>query len=99
MRKLLPAKPSSSGWAISLRRCKATFLFGSEISAADCYLFVMLLWARKNGLEPPAKLAAFRDKMTQRPAVQKAMKNEGAHLGPSRTQHWQRRRCSARSAP
>ncbi len=53
------------------------FLFGADVSVADCYLFVMLLWARKNGLEAPAKLATFRDRMMQRPAVQKAMKHEG----------------------
>ena len=53
------------------------FLFGAAISAADAYLFVMLLWAKKNGLEVPAKLAAFRDRMMERPAVRKAMQHEG----------------------
>ena len=53
------------------------FLFGPAISVADAYLFVMLLWARKNALEVPAKLADFRDRMMERPAVQKAMKHEG----------------------
>jgi glutathione S-transferase len=53
------------------------FLFGDELSAADCYLFVMLLWAGKNGIEVPAKLAALRDAMMARPAVQKAMTHEG----------------------
>ena len=53
------------------------YLFGAELSAADCYLFVMLLWARKNGLDVPEKLAAFRDGMMARPAVQAAMKHEG----------------------
>ena len=53
------------------------FLFGAEVSVADCYLFVMLLWAQKHGVEAPAKLAAFRDRMMQRPAVQKAMHHEG----------------------
>ncbi len=53
------------------------FLFGSDVSVADCYLFVMLLWAQKNGLEAPAKLAAFRGRMMERPAVHKAMTHEG----------------------
>jgi glutathione S-transferase len=52
------------------------FLFGVNISAADCYLFVMLLWAQKNGLAVPTKLAACRDRMMARPAVQKAMTHE-----------------------
>jgi glutathione S-transferase len=53
------------------------YLFGSDISAADCYLFVMLLWAKKNGLDVPPKLASLSDRMMERPAVQKAMKHEG----------------------
>lgn len=53
------------------------YLFGSDISVADCYLFVMLLWAQKNGLEVPARLVTYRDRMMARPAVQKAMKHEG----------------------
>ncbi len=56
---------------------KGDFLFGADVSVADCYLFVMLLWAQKNGLEAPGKLAAFRDRMMERPAVRKAMTHEG----------------------
>lgn len=52
------------------------FLFGSRVSAADCYLFVMLLWAQKNDLLAPPKLIALRDRMMGRPAVQKAMVHE-----------------------
>ncbi len=58
-------------------RLQGDFLFGADVSVADAYLFVMLLWAKKNGLEVPAKLAAFRDRMMERPAVQKAMTHEG----------------------
>ena len=58
-------------------RLKGDFLFGDAVSVADAYLFVMLLWAKKVGIEVPAKLAAFRDRMMERPAVQKAMKHEG----------------------
>jgi glutathione S-transferase len=53
------------------------YLFGKTVSAADCYLFVMLLWAKKNGIEVPAKLVAFRNRMMERPAVRKAMTHEG----------------------
>ena len=53
------------------------YLFGSQISVADCYLFVMLLWAKKFEVEPPAPLVAFRDRMMKVPAVEKAMKHEG----------------------
>ncbi len=53
------------------------FLFGSQVSVADFYLFVMMLWAKKNNLEVPNKLVAFRDKLMDRPSVKKAMTHEG----------------------
>ncbi len=53
------------------------YLLGDTVSAADCYLFVMLLWAQKNGIEVPAKLEKLRDRMMERPAVRKAMTHEG----------------------
>jgi hypothetical protein len=53
------------------------YLLGGEAGVADCYLFVMLLWAQKNGVEAPDKLAAFRDRMGGRPSVRAAMKHEG----------------------
>ena len=56
---------------------KGDYLFGSTVSVADCYLFVMLLWAKKFGVEPPAPLVAFRDRMMTLPSVQKAMHHEG----------------------
>ncbi|MEO8937076.1 MAG: glutathione S-transferase N-terminal domain-containing protein [Burkholderiaceae bacterium] len=58
-------------------RLQGDFLFGADVSVADAYLFVMLLWAKKNGIEVPTKLAALRDRMQDRPAVQTAMKHEG----------------------
>jgi glutathione S-transferase len=56
---------------------KGDYLFGPAVSVADCYLFVMLLWAKKFGVEPPPPLAALRDRMTALPSVQKAMQHEG----------------------
>ena len=56
---------------------KGEFLFGADVSVADCYLFVMLLWAQKNAIEVPVKLAAFRDRMMELPSVKKAMTHEG----------------------
>ena len=53
------------------------YLFGAEPSVADCYLFVMLLWSGKNGVDVPPALSAFRERMMARPAVQTAMKHEG----------------------
>ncbi len=56
---------------------KGNYLFGDKPSVADCYLFVMTLWAQKVGVQLPAALDAFRDRMKQRPAVQTVMKAEG----------------------
>jgi len=56
---------------------KGDYLFGSTVSVADFYLFVMLLWAKKFSVEPPAPLVAFRERMMTLPSVQKAMKHEG----------------------
>ena len=53
------------------------YLFGADVSVADCYLFVMLLWAGKNGLTVPAKLDEFRERMMARDGVRKAMTHEG----------------------
>ncbi len=58
---------------------KGDYLFGSTVGVADFYLFVMLLWAKKFGVEPPAQLVAFRERMMTLPSVQKAMKHEGLH--------------------
>lgn len=56
---------------------KGDFLFGADVSVADFYLFVMLLWAQKFGVEAPGQLSSFRDRLTQLPSVQKAMTHEG----------------------
>ena len=53
------------------------YLLGDTVSVADCYLFVMLLWAAKNQIDVPAALEAFRERMKARPAVQTAMQHEG----------------------
>ncbi len=53
------------------------YLFGPEMSVADAYLYVMLTWAKKNGVEIPPALTAFADRMNARPAVQLALKHEG----------------------
>jgi glutathione S-transferase len=53
------------------------YLFGDEVSVADFYLFVMLLWASKNALPVPDRLADYRNRLMSLPSVEKAMKHEG----------------------
>lgn len=56
---------------------KGDYLLGDEPSVADFYLFVMLLWAQRQGIAAPVTLDALRDRLMHRPAVQTAMGHEG----------------------
>ena len=53
------------------------YLLGPTVSVADCYLFVMLLWAGKQGIDLPPELAALKERMMGRESVRKAMTHEG----------------------
>ena len=53
------------------------YLFGPNVSVADFYLFVMLLWAGRNEIAVPDRLAGYRDRMMELPSVQTAMRHEG----------------------
>jgi glutathione S-transferase len=53
------------------------YLFGESLTVPDCYLFVMLTWARKFGIPLPEKLEHFRERMMGREAVRLAFKHEG----------------------
>ncbi len=53
------------------------FIVGEEMSVADCYLFVMLMWAQKNALDIPAHLSGYFERLKQRPAVKLALEHEG----------------------
>lgn len=55
------------------------WLGGEDFSVADAYLFVILTWARhlKLPTEHFQNLAAFTQRISQRPSVQAALKGEG----------------------
>lgn len=53
------------------------FLFRDTPTVADFYLFVMLLWAERFGIETPERLAALRERLRDRPTVRAAMTVEG----------------------
>jgi glutathione S-transferase len=63
--------------AFLANRLQGDYLFGGQFSAADAYLFVMLQWAQNMGIEAPEPLAAFRERVKARPAVQEALREEG----------------------
>jgi glutathione S-transferase len=52
-------------------------LFGSEFSAADAYLYVMLRWGRAQGLNLPPPLPDYFDRVHNRPSVRLALQHEG----------------------
>jgi len=53
---------------------------GARPSVADFYLFVMLLWAVKFEIDLPKPLQELVASMVARPAVQRAMAQEGLRV-------------------
>ena len=55
------------------------YLMGKQFTVADGYLFVMLKWAERTGMDLSAlkNLAAFKDRVGARPKVQEALTKEG----------------------
>jgi glutathione S-transferase len=55
------------------------YLMGDQFTVADGYLFTVTNWAKPTNLDISglAKLAAYRERVAARPAVQAAMKAEG----------------------
>ncbi|HYE43780.1 MAG TPA: glutathione binding-like protein [Caulobacteraceae bacterium] len=56
---------------------RGDYLFGDRLSVADCYLFVMLRWSERFGVEVPDTLLRLRRRMDALPSVQRAMEDEG----------------------
>jgi len=63
---------------IDERLADRPYLFGDTFTAADAYLFTITNWAShvKLDLSEYANLAAFQKRVSQRPAVQEAMRAE-----------------------
>lgn len=53
------------------------FLLGQRTGVEDGLLYVMLRWARMVGMPVPENLILFRDAMEERPAVRRALREEG----------------------
>lgn len=56
-----------------------TYLFGEDFSVADAYLFTVTSWAKflKLDLSPWPTIQQYQERIAARPAVQRAMKEEG----------------------
>jgi glutathione S-transferase len=85
-----PEKEKAGTRAASLLKFAATqmhgdYLFGDELTVADCYLYVMLRWAERFGIAVPETLLRFQWRMEQRPAVQAALAREEASVPHNRS--------------
>jgi glutathione S-transferase len=56
------------------------YLLGDAMSAADCYLYVMLRWATRFGIAVPGSLVRLKRLMEERPSVRAALAAEGRAL-------------------
>lgn len=57
-----------------------TFLLGDGFSVADAYAFTVLNWTKVVGIDLADGLKAYRKRVLERPAVQKALAAEGLNL-------------------
>lgn len=63
-------------------RLKDDYLLGERFSVADAYLFVMLRWSSDMGVDIPAPLQTYMRRLQDRPAVARALSEEG--LSPAK---------------
>ncbi|MCE7798149.1 glutathione transferase GstA [Sphingobium sufflavum] len=55
-----------------------SFIVGDTLTIADCYLFVMLMWAKtKVGLTLPSRLDTYFERLKQSPSFAQALSDEG----------------------
>ncbi|HUB08452.1 MAG TPA: glutathione transferase GstA [Myxococcales bacterium] len=59
---------------------KQPFLMGQQFTVADCYLYVILSWSPRVGLDLTAfpSIKAYFDRLTERPSVKAALQEERA---------------------
>jgi glutathione S-transferase len=54
------------------------FIVGDQFTVVDAYLFVMLTWARHQGVNVPAELLRYWQSLSERDSVKKAVEMEAA---------------------
>ena len=72
-------KKIRKGLALIEERLSGDYLVGDAFSPPDAYLFVMLRWCEKMGVDigDLPRLVAFKQRMQSRPAVRRALAEEG----------------------
>jgi glutathione S-transferase len=58
------------------RLAQRQFIVGEQFTVVDAYLFVMLTWARKQGVNVPTELARYADALAERASVKQALEVE-----------------------
>ena len=56
---------------------KSDFLVGDSFTVVDAYLFVMLMWSEKQGVQVPASLQSYASRLRERASVKEALDFEG----------------------
>ncbi|HEY5106571.1 MAG TPA: glutathione S-transferase N-terminal domain-containing protein [Caulobacteraceae bacterium] len=59
------------------QRMNDQFVLGDAFTVADAYLFVMLMWSKKNAVPVPDPLPAYFERIKARAAVRLALEHEG----------------------
>jgi glutathione S-transferase len=62
---------------LTLKLGAKPYLTGDRFSIADAYAFVMLTWAPKFEITLPEELRLYAERIKQRPAVRRALEEEG----------------------
>lgn len=75
----------SERFRFAATQMQGDYLFGNQLTVADCYLYVMLRWADKLSIEVPESLMKLQWRMEQRPAVQAALAREETALQRQRS--------------
>jgi len=68
------------------RGCKLgqrSFIVGDRFTVVDAYLFVMLTWARKQGVRLPPELERYADALSERAAIKEALEMESGRGRPA----------------
>jgi glutathione S-transferase len=79
------AKTLEGLFIFAASQMRGAYLFGDKMSAADCYLFVMLRWAERFGVAVPETLLRLQWRMEDRPSVQAAIAQEKLFLRAKRS--------------
>jgi glutathione S-transferase len=79
MKKKVPQSVGACFDLIERKMLRGPWVMGDAYTVADPYLFTLARYMEVDGLEPSAypRVLDHRDRMTERPAVQRALKAEG----------------------